>query len=76
MANARQPTRRTRHVEIKHFALLDWVDRDLVILKYVDTTENCADPLTKPTGKNVFYRHFDVLMGRKQPHFVHLESSY
>ena len=76
MANARQPTRRTRHVEIKHFALLDWVGRDLVILKNVDTSENCADPLTKATGKNVFYRHFDKLVGRKQPHYVDLNSSF
>ena len=31
MANAGQPTRRTRHVDIREFALLDWVERDLVI---------------------------------------------
>ena len=24
MANAHRPTRRTRHLDIKHFALLDW----------------------------------------------------
>jgi hypothetical protein len=28
MANAQQPTRRTRHMEIKKSALLDWVERD------------------------------------------------
>ena len=28
MANAQQPTRRTRHMDIKHFSLLDWVERD------------------------------------------------
>jgi hypothetical protein len=26
MANAQQPTKRTRHMDIKHFSLLDWVD--------------------------------------------------
>jgi hypothetical protein len=33
MVNSQQPTRRTRHLEIKHFALLDWVERNLIILK-------------------------------------------
>ncbi len=33
MANAQQPTQRTRHVDIKVFALLDWVERDLLILR-------------------------------------------
>lgn len=28
-ANAQQPTRRTRHMDIKKFALLDWVEEDL-----------------------------------------------
>mmetsp|Transcript_1111 Transcript_1111/g.1700 ORF Transcript_1111/g.1700 Transcript_1111/m.1700 type:complete len:342 (+) Transcript_1111:23-1048(+) len=32
MANAQQPTRRTRHMDIKHFSLLDWVERDLTHL--------------------------------------------
>ncbi len=29
MANAQQPTQWTRHMDIKHFALLDWVEQDL-----------------------------------------------
>ncbi len=32
MANAQQPTRHTRHMDIKKFALLDWVERDLITL--------------------------------------------
>lgn len=32
MANAQQPTKRTRHIEFKHFALLDWVEQDLLPL--------------------------------------------
>jgi hypothetical protein len=30
MANTQQPTRRTRHMDIKTFALLDWVQQDLM----------------------------------------------
>jgi hypothetical protein len=33
IANAQQPTKRTRHVKTKHFAIQDWVEKDLLILK-------------------------------------------
>jgi hypothetical protein len=32
MANAQQPTRRTQHMDRKKFALLNWVEQDLIIL--------------------------------------------
>jgi hypothetical protein len=32
MANAQKPTSRTRHMDIRFFALSEWVERDLVIL--------------------------------------------
>ena len=35
MTNARQPTRRTRHMDIKHFSIQDWVDQDLVIMERI-----------------------------------------
>jgi hypothetical protein len=76
MANAQQPTRRTRHLDIKHFALLDWVERDLILLKTISTSDNAADAFTKPLSKQLFYRHYDTFMGRRIPklltkHFKH-----
>ena len=67
MANAKQPTRRTRHMDIKHFSLLDWVERDLVLLHTVTTHDNAADAMTKFLSKQLFYRHFDTYMGRRIP---------
>jgi hypothetical protein len=32
MGNAQQPTRRTRHLDLKKFAILDWIQRDLVVM--------------------------------------------
>ena len=55
MANAQQPTRRTRHMDIKHFALLDWVERDLVVMKRINTTDNYADSMTKSLGRQLHY---------------------
>jgi len=67
MANASQPTRRTRHVDTVKFALLDWVSRDLLELTYVMTSLNTSDGMTKPLGKILFYKHFDRIMGRMVP---------
>jgi hypothetical protein len=67
MANAQQPTRRTRHVDIKKFALLDWMEQDLIILHPITTKENAADTLTKSLGKQLLYRHCDTIMGRRVP---------
>ncbi len=64
MANAQQPTRRTGHMDIKKFALLEWVEQDLIILADIKTAENAADGLTKPLAKQLFYRHADTLLGR------------
>ena len=70
MANAQQPTRRTRHMDIKKFALLDWVEQDLLILKTIKTAENAADGLTKPLAKQLFTRHLDTILGKRIPDYV------
>ena len=67
MAASGKPTKRTRHVDIRHFALLDWVEQDILNIQKIHTNDNAADCLTKPTGKNVFYRHTDTILGRRTP---------
>jgi hypothetical protein len=57
MANAGKPTSRTRHVDIKFYAIQEWVERDLVVLKRIDTKINMADHFTKPLPRILFYRH-------------------
>jgi hypothetical protein len=70
MAQAGQPTRRTRHIDIKHFAIQDWVSQDLLSFKRIHTSDNSSDALTKATSRTLFYRHNDHIMGRIVPHFV------
>ena len=67
MANAQQPTRRTRHMDIKKFALLSWVEQDLITLHRVNTSDNTADGMTKALAKQLFYRHSDTMMGSRIP---------
>jgi KUP system potassium uptake protein len=69
MANAQQPTKRTRHIDIKHFALLDWVEQDLLILEAISTHDNAADAMTKTLTKQLFYHHYDTYMGIRIPDY-------
>ena len=67
MANQSQPTRNTRHMELKNFAIQQWVERDLVLLKRIQTENNYADAMTKVLGRIKHYKHFDYIMGRIRP---------
>lgn len=75
MGNAQQPTRRTRHMDLRKFALLDWIKRDLLLMKRVKTSMNCSDTMTKQTGKQLFYRHFDYILGRVIPDYVNIDKT-
>jgi hypothetical protein len=67
MANAGKPTPRSRHIDIKYYAIQEWVERDLVILTRIDTSLNMGDHFTKPLPKLLFYRHRDFYMGHVPP---------
>ena len=43
MANAQQPTKGTRHMDLKYFSLQEWVERDLLVLRRINTADNYAD---------------------------------
>jgi hypothetical protein len=75
MANAGKPTSRTRHIDIKFYAIQEWVERDLLVLKRIDTAINMANHYTKPLPRILFYRHNDYNMGRVPPTYSpkHLE---
>jgi hypothetical protein len=70
MANAQQPTRRTRHMDTKTFALQDWVEHDQLEVAQIGTVNNISDAFTKALGRIKFYEQTDVLMGRRIPPYV------
>lgn len=69
MANAQQPTCRTRHMDIKHFTLLDWVERDLLVLEAISTHDNAADAMTKTLTWQTFNRHSYTYMEVRIPDY-------
>jgi len=70
MGNAQQPTRNTRHMELKKFALVDWIENDLILLQRIKSENNYSDPCTKPLGRTLYYKHFDYVMGRIRPRYA------
>ena len=70
MAQAQQPTKRTRHIDIKHFVLQDWCEQDLILIKRINTTDNSSDILTKATARTTFYRHTEYIQGKVIPEYV------
>ena len=70
MANVHHPTRRTRHVEIKHFVILQWTNDEFINFIETRSDENYSDSLSKPTGRTKFYEHSDIFMGRQRPQYT------
>jgi hypothetical protein len=70
MTNTQQPTHRTRHVELKQFAVLhQWVEDEQIIFGDIVTAHNISDSLTKQTGRTKFHQRHAILMGRMRPSY-------
>eukprot|EP00980_Cylindrotheca_fusiformis_P005925 scaffold1246_cov134-Cylindrotheca_fusiformis.AAC.17 len=68
MANDQHPTKRTKHVDIKHHAILQWTDDGHKPLTDTPTENNLSDsPTNKPLGKIKFDKQNDLVMGRRKP---------
>ena len=70
MANAQNLTRRTRHICILYFALLQWCENDEIILSALSTSDNVADGLTQLLSTILFHRHRNTLLGNRVPLYV------
>ena len=69
MANAQQPTKRTRHMSVKNFALQEWCERDLIVLHKIHTKRNWSDAFTKAQPRLLFHRHMAHIMGKLIPKY-------
>ncbi|KAI2501046.1 hypothetical protein MHU86_13400 [Fragilaria crotonensis] len=70
MVEAQAPTKRTRHVDIRYFALLDWRSTGQLTAVPIRTDMNLSDSMTKATGRIKFHQHADMFMGRVPPTYV------
>jgi hypothetical protein len=69
MGNAHKPTAWTLHINIKYFALCEWIERNLIHLERINTSINIADHLTKPLSRVLFHRHANFLLGHVPPKY-------
>eukprot|EP00957_Ditylum_brightwellii_P180894 13781018-Ditylum_brightwellii.AAC.1 len=63
MANNNKPNGCTRHINIKYFALQEWVAYGEVKLAHIRGVVNPADALTKALGWMLYRRHATRIMG-------------
>ena len=70
MVDAQAPTKRTRHVDIRYFALLNSSHTGQIKAKAIPTDANISDSLTKATGRIKFHQHADIFMGKVPPTYV------
>ena len=74
MAKAGLPTKSTRHMDIKHFSLQQWVEQDLLLLKRVITADNESNLLTKILSRTLFYQHNAYIMGKVVPVYISMST--
>ena len=61
---SQKPTERTRHIDIRFFAIQDWVHSSKDIrLSHIPGIINPSDDLTKPLGRVLHERHARYVMG-------------
>jgi hypothetical protein len=70
LTNAQQPTRRTRHIDMRDFCILQWTEEEQILYSDIPSAYNVSDSLSKPTGRIKFYEQMDILMGRRQPAYA------
>jgi hypothetical protein len=74
MVDAQAPTRRTRHVDIRYFAILQLSETGQIKAKAIPTAHNISDSMTKPTGRIKFHLHADLFMGQMPPSHVPVDA--
>jgi hypothetical protein len=74
MGNNVRPTDRTRHMDIRWFALQEWIhiDKDIILIHFPGEV-NASDALSKALGWIKHYRHMSRAMGATGP--IYLLSS-
>ena len=61
---SQKPTERTRHIDIRFFAIQDWTHKTKdIALSHIPGVINPSDDLTKPLGQVLHERHARYIMG-------------
>ena len=61
--NNTSPTERTRHLDIRYYAIQDWREAGDIIMEHIPGILNPSDGFTKPLGYVLHARHCRRIMG-------------
>jgi len=63
MINARILTKHSRHIDIQHFAIQDWMESGAIVMEFISGVINPSGDLTKPLGWVLHNRPARRVMG-------------
>ena len=70
MIGAQAPTRRTRHIDIRYFAILHLTTTRQLVPRPDKTDANINDSMTKPLARIKFHQQADLYLDRIPPFYV------
>lgn len=66
MVNESRYMQQTRHMDIKYFALLDWIVSDQLIIMPISINDDPVDGLFKSRGPHILAFHSITLSGKRK----------
>ena len=75
IVNSQKPTERTRHMEIRYFAIQDWKQNNEILLLHIPGIINPSDDLTKPLGYMLHNRHARFIMNGYNRNSLNIKDS-
>ena len=63
MVNENKPTTRSRHIDIQHFDVQEWRQRNIIVLHHIPGVINCSDAGTKALGWTLHSQHVHHSLG-------------
>jgi hypothetical protein len=76
LTNAQQPTKRTWHIGMRDFCILQWTEEEQILYSNIPSALNVSDSLSKPMGRIKFYEQMDILMGQRCPSYVNVNHKH
>jgi hypothetical protein len=67
MVNSSKPTPRSRHIDVQHFAIQEWKQKQLILLEHIPGIISPPDALTKALSWVLHSRHVRRMMGHHGP---------
>ena len=61
------PTERTRHIDVRYWAIQDWIQDKSIFMQWIPGPLNISDAETKPLGYVLHARHCRRMMGHYTP---------